>query len=116
MNVNIRSINFKPGTNLESFIRRKVNNLLTKSNELIRADIILQQEKNRSFINKICEIRLVVPGYDHFVKKNTREFYTSVSEAVHALQKILKSAKTKKISKRYPNNHNGVENAMELIY
>ena len=52
---------------------------------------------------------MMIPGYDHFVKKNSEKFYRSVSEAVETLQKILRRAKTKQISKRYANNYNELQ-------
>jgi ribosomal subunit interface protein len=109
MNINIQSVNLKTGSKLETFIREKVSKLFTQSDNIIRADVILRKEKNRETVNKICEIRLMIPGYDHFVKKNSEKFYRSVLEAVQTLQKVLRRDKTKLISKRYANNYNELQ-------
>jgi putative sigma-54 modulation protein len=43
--------------------------------------------------NDYCEIRLEIPGNDHFVKKHSPHFETSVSECVDVLK--LQANKTK---------------------
>jgi len=47
---------------------------------------------------------LMIPGYDHIVKKSTDVYEKSVSQAVDVLQKILRRKKNRIIAKRYSNS------------
>jgi ribosome-associated translation inhibitor RaiA len=46
-----------------------------------------------------CEIRLEVPGKDHFVKKNAAAFETAVIEAVDVLQGMIRKTKEKQLDR-----------------
>jgi ribosomal subunit interface protein len=108
MNITIKSVNFSAGATLQNYIRQKVSKLFNPSSNIIRAEITLRKEKSRKLLNKICEIKLMVPGYDHFAKNNTGEFNSSILETVRTLQKTLRSAKTKQLSKRQLNIYDQV--------
>ena len=100
MEILINSVNFKTGATLETFVREKVGKLFTQCDQIIRANVILRKRETRSPENKMCEIRLMIPGNDHFVKKGSGVFEKSVLQAVEALQKILRRKKSKVIAKR----------------
>ena len=89
MNIIIKSADFKVRKGLETFIREKVKKLFMHSDNIIRANVMLRKEAGRNPKNKLCEIRLEVPGYDHFVKKSSEGFGKSVSQSVEVLQNIL---------------------------
>ncbi len=105
MNIIIQSKKFRASRSLESFIIEKVSKLFNKSDRIIRADVILQEGEHGVQENKYCEIRLVVPGNDYIVKKNSNVYEQSVLMAVDILQKILRRSKTKSIAKRHRKNH-----------
>lgn len=100
MNIIIKSVDFKTGKALETFVKNKVSKLFRRCDSIIRANVILRKGESKSPENKLCEIRLVVPGYDHFVKKSTGEYYKSVLQSVDVLQEILRRNKTKLLTKR----------------
>ncbi len=100
MNIIIKSVDFKAGKALEAFIKNKVSKLFRQCGGIIRANVMLRKGESKSPENKLCEIRLVVPGYDHFVKKSTGEYYKSVSQSVNVLQEILRRNKTKVFTRR----------------
>jgi ribosome-associated translation inhibitor RaiA len=101
MEIIINSVNFKPGTKLERFVREKVSKLFNKSDQIIRAKVVLRQVESRNPENKLCEIRLMIPGNDHFVRKCTDVYEKSVLLSVEVLQKIIRRRKNKVIAKRY---------------
>ena len=101
MEIIISSLNFKTDKTLEIFVREKVSKLFNQCNKIIRVCVTLREAGNRNPENKLCEIRLVIPGNDHFVKKCTRVYEKSVLQAVQALQKILRRNKTNFITKRH---------------
>ncbi len=100
MNIIIKSVDFKAGKALETFVKNKVSKLFRQCGSIIRANVILRKGESKSLKNKLCEIRLVVPGYDHFVKKSTGEYYKSVSQSVDVLQEILRRNKTRVLTRR----------------
>ncbi len=91
MDIIIQSLGFKAGETLESFIREKVSAL--KSDIIVRANVTLFMGPETNPENNYCEIRLEVPGNDHFVKKNSEYFETSVSECVDVLAQMINKSK-----------------------
>ena len=100
MNIIIEAVNFNAGKALETFIKNKVNKLFRQYDSIIRANVVLRKGESKNIENKLCEIRLVVPGYDHIVKKSTREYQQSVSQSVNVLQEILRRNKTRIVNRR----------------
>ena len=103
MNIIIQSVNFKASSALENFVREKVRKLFNHCDNIMRADIVLRKRENSNLENKLCEIRLIIPGYDHFVKVGSEVYEKSILLAVDTLQKILRRNKTRLIAKRNMN-------------
>lgn len=97
MNITIQSVNFKAGATLEYFIADKVSKLFRQSGHIIRAEVTLRERNSGNLQNKICDIRLMIPGYDHFVSKRTDLYEKSVLESVKTMQKILRRSKPAKM-------------------
>ena len=93
MNIIIQSLGFNAGSSLETFVQEKVNTL--KSDTIIRANVVLYKGPSNNPDSDYCEIRLEVPGNDHFVKKHSAHFETSVSECVEVLSQQISKAKNK---------------------
>ncbi|MET0462546.1 MAG: HPF/RaiA family ribosome-associated protein [Chitinophagaceae bacterium] len=98
MDIIIQSLGFKASDALEDFIKEKLNNL--KSDRIIRANVVLYKGAAGSPESDYCEIRLEVPGNDHFVKKHSQHFETSASECVEILTQMLKQARDKHVDAR----------------
>src|SRR6188768_3562485 len=101
MEIIINSVNFKTDTALETFVREKVSKLYNQCDKIIRANVILRESEKGNPENKLCEIRLMIPGNDHFVRKCTAVYEKSILQAVEGLQKIIRREKIKTIRKRY---------------
>jgi putative sigma-54 modulation protein len=99
MDIIIQSLGFKASTDLEAFIHEKLGKL-NPNDSIIRANVTLFQGSDSNPTNNYCEIRLEVPGNDHFVKKSSDIFEKSVVEAVDTLQKMLHKSKEKELSRR----------------
>ena len=99
MDIIIQSLGFKAGEALESFIREKVGAL--KSDKIVRANVALFLGPDSDPENKHCEIRLEVPGNDHFVKKSGVHFETAASDCIDVLTAMIKKAKEKEIAARH---------------
>ena len=101
MEIIINSVNFKADTLLETFVNEKVSKLFNQCDKIIRANVILRETENGNRENKLCEIRLMIPGNDHIAKKSTGVYEKSILEVVEVLQKIIRRKKNKVIRKRH---------------
>ena len=101
MEIIINSVNFKTGVRLKRFVRGKIGKLFNQSDKIIRADVILREVEKGNPKNKVCQIRLMIPGNDHFVRKCTAVYEESILQAVKVLQKSIRRRKSKVMAKRY---------------
>ena len=97
MDIIIESPGFKASEGLESYVRETLGKL--KGDNIIRANVTLYKGADSDPASKFCEIRLEVPGNDHFVKKSAGTFETAVLDAIETLQEMLKKAKEKMIDR-----------------
>ena len=95
MKVNLKSLKFRAKKELKDFVEEKVSKLSRFDDKIISADVTLLLDTAAVPDNKICEIRLVVPGNDDFVKKNAETFEAAVLDSVDTLQKVLQRKKTR---------------------
>jgi putative sigma-54 modulation protein len=94
MQINLQTLKFDAQPQLENYVNEKVGKLSQYDDKIIRADVTLSI--NGDIVeNKVCEIRLVVPGNDDFVKKNATTFEEAIHSCVDILQKILRRKKEK---------------------
>ena len=89
MDIIIQSLGFKASNHLEEYIREKLSKLKPNDN-IVRANVILFQGPDKAVQNDYCEIRLEVPGNDHFVKESSPDFEQSIDAAIDTLQSILR--------------------------
>lgn len=91
MDIKISSVHFDADKKLLDFIEKKVNKLVKFYEDIIGAEVFLRLENTQSLENKVAEIRLLVPGYDLFAKKQSKSFEEATDVAIEALrQQILK--------------------------
>ena len=98
MDIIIQSLGFKASNSLEEYIREKLGKL-NPNDHIIRANVTLFQGPNRSTPNDYCEIRLEIPGNDHFIKESSPEFEQSVDACVNKLQIMIRKAKEKAVDR-----------------
>jgi putative sigma-54 modulation protein len=70
------------------------------SEKIVRANVALYKGPEGNPEADYCEIRLEVPGNDHFVKKHSPYFETSVAECVEVLTQMIQKTKDKKVDRR----------------
>lgn len=93
MNIIIQSLGFKSSEALENFIKEKVSGI--KSDQMISANVVLYKGPASEPGNDYCEIQLAMPGKNHFVKKHSEHFETSVRECVDILSQMIQNARKK---------------------
>lgn len=92
MQINLQTLKFDARQELKDFVNEKVGKLSQFDDKIIRADVTLSIN-NDIVENKVCDIRLIVPGNDDFVTKNAATFEEAIHTCVDVLQKILKRKK-----------------------
>lgn len=95
MKINLQSLKFKASEQLKEFVDEKVAKLIRFDEKIISADVTLAMDSANIQENKICEIRLIVPGNDDFVSKNGATFEEAIQNSVDTLQNILQRKKTR---------------------
>ena len=95
MKINLQSLHFKASDQLKNFVEEKVGKLSQLNEDILSAEVTLVANDIKIKNNKVCEIRLVVPGYDDFVKKDAESFEEAILDAVETLQKVLRHKKDK---------------------
>ncbi len=89
MQITIQSLQFKATDALETFVRTKVEKLSHLNKQIISGDVILKLEKSDINENKVCEIRVHIPGNNLFAKRQSKSFEEATNEAIDALQEQL---------------------------
>ncbi|HET9824446.1 MAG TPA: HPF/RaiA family ribosome-associated protein [Chitinophagaceae bacterium] len=102
MEIIIQSLGFTASNALESYSREKLEKL-DKEARIIRANVTLFLGSDSNPNKYYCEIRLEVPGKDHFVKKNGHSFETAIIDAVNTLQLTMRKAKEKQMDRNQGN-------------
>lgn len=103
MDIIIQSLGFTAGEGLEAFVHEKLEKFNRESN-IIRANVILFIGSDGNPNKYCCEIRLEVPGNDHFVKKNSDSFEKAIVSAADTLHRTRRRGKDKMIDR----NQNGL--------
>ena len=87
MDIQIHSIHFDADKDLISFIKFKLNKLITFNDSIISADVFLKIEKNNEMENKLVDIKIKVPGKELFAKRQAISFEAAVDEVTEALRR-----------------------------
>jgi putative sigma-54 modulation protein len=93
MQINIQSLDFTASDPLQTYVRTKVEKLAHINDQIISGDVILKLEKSDINENKVCEIKVHIPGNNLFAKRQSKSFEEATNEAVDAIQEQLKKKK-----------------------
>jgi len=100
MDIIIQSPHVTLTSELRSFVTAEVDKLSNLFYKLEGARVFLKMEKSGIIENKICEIRLEIPGHDLFIEKQSDSFEEATTEAVDELKEELAKLKSKLMDKR----------------
>jgi ribosomal subunit interface protein len=100
MKLKFHSLDFTASQELTDFIKGKVEKLEHLYNEIIWSEVWLKLDKSDTKENKVCEIRLAIPGNDLLASAQSKTFEEAAAQCMEALEKQIKKRKTKIISKR----------------
>lgn len=95
MQINIQSSGFAPRQELIHFIKEKMKRLSCFYEEIIGSEVCLRLDSSASRENKICSIRLIIPGNDLMARSQYKKFEIAIVQTVEALKRQIKNAKQK---------------------
>lgn len=95
MNILVQAPDLNPRESLRDLVDEKVGKLEQFSDRIIEARVLLKLDSSATRENKVCEIKLVIPGNDLFAKRNAESFEEALSGVVEALRKQLISWRDK---------------------
>ena len=100
MKTNIQSIGFTASEDLTNFINEKTARLDQFLDHIISSEVALSLDKAVTGENKVCSIRLVIPGNDLLANAQCKSFEEAVAQVCDALVKQIDKHKTKVQAKR----------------
>lgn len=95
MKVIVETPQVKAREELIDFVQEKVGKLEGFSDRLLEARVVLRVDQTSDRVNKVCQIRGVIPGNDLFAEKQAQSFEEAVLLAVDALKRQLVDWKEK---------------------
>ena len=95
MDIKINSVRFDADQKLIDHVNKKVNKLGLFFDGIIGAEVFLRLENVQDDENKIAEVKLLIPGNDLFVKKQSKTFEEAVNKAVDTLNRQVTKYKEK---------------------
>ncbi len=93
MKIIIQSPDFKADQKLIDYVTEKVEKLGKFSDRIQDANVNLKLDKSDTKENKICDIKLAIPGNDLFAVKQARTFEEAASRAADALKSQIETWK-----------------------
>ena len=93
MKIIIQTPGFKADAKLLNFVTKKLQKLEQFHNRIQEGQVLLRLDKSDIQKNKICEIKLMVPGSDLFASKQYETFEEAVNKVVAALKRQLTDLK-----------------------
>ena len=73
----------------EDLLKEKIDRLVIKYDWIVGADIFFKEENNKSHKDRICEIKLSVPGPIVFAHAKAKEFDAAILETISDLEILL---------------------------
>ncbi len=95
MDIKVNSVRFDADQKLIDHVNKKVNKLGQFFDGIIGAEVFLRLENVPDDENKIAEVKLLIPGNDLFVKKQSKTFEEAVNKAVETLNRQVTKYKEK---------------------
>jgi putative sigma-54 modulation protein len=100
MKTNIQSVGFTASEDLTAFVKEKTAKLTLHYANILSCEVCLSTDKSATNENKVCDIRLIIPGNNLRANAQCKTFEESVAQAIDALIKQVEKHKAKIHDKR----------------
>ncbi len=95
MKVSVQSVNFNIDSDLVKYAEKKINILEKFHDQILGAELFLKVQKSSEKENKITEMKIILPGNDILVKKQSKTFEEGINMSVDSLKRQLVKRKEK---------------------
>jgi putative sigma-54 modulation protein len=95
MRISVQSIHFDADRKLLAFIQKKADKLDQFFDQIISAEVYMKLEKTEDELNKILEIKLILPGKMLFSKQQCKSFEEAADLAIESLRRQVDRHKAK---------------------
>lgn len=95
MKVNVHAVNFNVDRKLVDFVQERLDKLEKYYDKVVSSDVFLKLDNTSDKENKIVEVKVMVPGDDFLVKKQSKSFEEAVDLTVESLERLLLKRKEK---------------------
>lgn len=95
MKVNIHAVNFNIDKKLVDFVDERMSKLEKYYDRVVSSDAFLKLDNTSEKENKIVELKVLVPGDDFVVKKQSKTFEEAADLAIESLERLLVKRKEK---------------------
>jgi len=95
MNTTIQSIGFTASDNLTAFVKEKTSKLGLHFENIINSEVCLSTDKSITKENKVCAIKLAIPGNDLLATAQCKTFEEAVAQSTDSLIKQIEKHKSK---------------------
>lgn len=87
--INVEAVDITIGDDVKGTIRKSIENLSKKYDNIEWADVYLEDKKDKSTQQKQVSIRLGIPGKDPFASEYGDNFHSLLTEVENKLEKQL---------------------------
>lgn len=94
MNSKIQSKGFTAKQELIDFVKEKTDKLFRLFSRTINCEVVLKIDKSATGDNKVCDIRLIIPGNDLLAGARSTTFEQATMQAIEALERQIHKRKT----------------------
>lgn len=91
----MKTLGFTAKQELTEFVNEKVGRLSLFYSKIISTEVCLCTEKSGTKENKLCDIRLIIPGNDLMTSAQCKTFEEAIAQAVDVLVKRIEKRKSK---------------------
>ena len=95
MDIKVNTVLFTADKKLIDHVNKKVNKLGQFFDRIIGVEVYLRLENVQDDENKIAEVKLLIPGDELFVKKQSKTFEEAINKAVDSLNRQVTKYKEK---------------------
>lgn len=93
MTVNFQYVDVDVSESLSTFTEEKLEKLFNRYEFIVGADVFFKKDTNEPEKNKICNIRLSLPGPRLFATSSEKQYEVAVRETISDLERQLKKRK-----------------------
>ena len=91
----MHAVHFTADRKLVRFVYERIDKLKVFFDHIVSSEVFLKLEPAADKVNKVAEVRVVLPGKELFARKQSRSFEQAADQAVEALRRQVRKCKSR---------------------